>query len=176
MPTIDLTGFEHTIVAHSIVLQEGLLKEGRSLGPDERRRSDPRPDPSAAAIEEATRADQQRLQGSWKLVSGALGGQPTDVVSSALLAFSDDKIVMEVGTRRVGTFTLDPARSPRRIDIVARSDDGTQEEKIRGVYEFRDDQLHLCLGPDDEPRPASVRSRPGTRQISLVMRREGPAQ
>ena len=53
------------------------------------------------------------------------------------------------------------------------SPDGKKEE-IRGVYRFREDELHLCLGPDDEPRPAGFRPSSDTGQISMVMKRERP--
>jgi hypothetical protein len=64
VPKIDLTGFEHKIVEHRIVLRDGLLEDGGTPWDNERRGVDPRPAPSAAMIQEARHADQQRLQGT----------------------------------------------------------------------------------------------------------------
>jgi uncharacterized protein (TIGR03067 family) len=125
-------------------------------------------------IQEAIRTDQRRLQGTWRLTSGAVGGQSGGVKGKTRWIIDGNKIVMEMEERRDGKFTLDPAKSPRRIDIVTTSSDGKTTEEVHGVYEFLDDELHVCLASGDEPRPANVHSNPGSRQVSLVLRRERP--
>ena len=57
---------------------------------------------------------------------------------------------------------------------IVASPDGKQTEAVRGVYESRGDDLYICLSGGDEPRPASVRSSPGTKQVSLILKRERP--
>lgn len=133
---------------------------------------DTRPDPTAAMIQEATLADQRRLQGAWRVISATVAGQPRGAEENARWTIAGATIVMEVEERREGRFTLDPSKSPRRIDIVAASSDGAQPEEIHGVYELRGDDLSVCLGSGDEPRPTSLR--PGTGQVSFVLKRERP--
>jgi uncharacterized protein (TIGR03067 family) len=125
-------------------------------------------------IEEATRADQKRLQGTWKLISGAVGSPLGGVEDDARWIIAGNKIVMKQEKRREGKFTLDPAKSPRRIDIVTTSPDGTKTEEIRGVYELHGDDLYVCTSSGDEPRPANLRSSPGSGQVSFVLKRERP--
>jgi uncharacterized protein (TIGR03067 family) len=125
-------------------------------------------------IQEAIRIDQQRLQGTWRLISGAVGGQSGGAEANARWIIAANKIVMELEDRREGKFTLDPAKSPRRIDIVTTSSDGKTTEEIHGVYELRGDDLYVCLASGDESRPLNLRSSPGTRQVSLVLKRERP--
>jgi len=123
-------------------------------------------------IQEAIRADTERLQGVWRLTSGGMGGQSGDAKAVARWIISGNTIVMELGERREGKFTLDPAKSPRRIDIVTMASDGKKAEDVHGVYDIRDDRLHVCLASRDEPRPASIRARAGSREVSLVLKRE----
>ncbi len=174
VPRIDLTGFEHEVFEQPIVLRDGLLQEGATAWEDARGRVDTRPDPTAAMIQEATLADQRRLQGAWRVISGAVGGQPRGAEENARWTIAGATIVMELEERLEGTFTLDPSKSPRRIDIVAASSDGAQPEEIHGVYELRGDDLSVCLGSGDEPRPVNLHSSPGTGQVSFVLKRERP--
>lgn len=174
VPRIDLTGFEHEVFEQPIVLRDGLLQQGATAWADERSRADPRPAPTPAMIQEATLADQQRLQGAWRLISGAVGGRPSDAEENASWTIAGATIVMGLEERRERTFTLDPSKSPRRIDIVATSSDGTKTEEIRGVYELRGDDLNVCLSSGDEPRPVNLRCSPGTGQVSFVLKRERP--
>lgn len=169
-----MAGFEHKIVEQRIVLRNGLLEEGSTQWEDERAHVDPRPDPTPAMIEEAKRADQKRLQGTWSISSGTFGGQASEATKKARWIIDGNKIVMEVEKRVEGKFTLDPAKSPRRIDIVTTATDGKESEQIHGVYELRGDELYVCLNSGDEPRPTSLRASKGTAQVSFLLERQRP--
>ena len=125
-------------------------------------------------IEEAKRADQKRLQGTWNLSSGAVDGQSRSVSEKARWIIDGNKIAMELKKRVEGEFTLDPAKSPRRIDIVTTAPDGEKPEEMHGVYELRGDDIYVCLSSGDEPRPTSLRASPGTAQVSFALKRERP--
>jgi uncharacterized protein (TIGR03067 family) len=155
-------------------LRNGLLAEGTTPWEDERAHVDTRPDPTPEMIEEAKRADQKRLQGTWSLSPTNFGGQPTGASEKARWIIDGDKIVMELKKRVEGKFTLDPARSPRRIDIVTTATDEEESEEIHGVYELRGDEVYVCLSSGDEPRPTSLRPSPDTAEVSFVLKRESP--
>ena len=135
---------------------------------------DPRPDATPAMIEEAKRADQKRLQGIWSISSGTVGGQPRDATKKARWIIDGHKIVMELEQRREGKFTLDPAKSPRRIDIVTTATDDEKSEEIHAVYEFSGDEVYVCLSSGGEPRPTSLRANSGTAEVSFVLTRQRP--
>jgi uncharacterized protein (TIGR03067 family) len=173
VPKIDLTGFKHEIVEPRIRLRDGLLAEG-AVPPADERSADQRPAPSPAMIQEAIRTDQRLLQGTWMLTSATLRGRSGGVQGDIRWSITGDRMVIELNGRWEGKFTLDPARSPKRITLVATSPDGKKTEEIRGVYELRGDELHVCMDTGDEPRPASVSYSPNTNQVSLVLKREQP--
>ena len=106
-------------------------------------------DATPAMIQEAIRADQERLQGTWALVSGAAGDESKKVSGDAKWIIAGNRIVMSLEERQEGAFSLDPAKSPRRIDIVPSSAIA-KSEQIRGVYEVSGDVLSICLNSSDE--------------------------
>jgi uncharacterized protein (TIGR03067 family) len=171
VPKIDLSGFEHHIVDCKIRLRNGILEELGTPG-ESRPRLDPRPTFTPAMIQEAIRIDGERLQGVWSLISGAVSGRPGGAEAKVRWTLAGDSIVVEMHERWVGKWTLDPTRSPKRINLAATSSDGTTTEVIRGVYEVRGDKLCICLAYGDEPRPENLRSSPGTSQVSLALKRQ----
>ncbi|MBC8872101.1 MAG: TIGR03067 domain-containing protein [Planctomycetes bacterium] len=155
-------------------MRNGLLQEGTTPWEDEDALVDPRPAPTPAMIEEAKRADRKRLQGTWSLSPAAVGGPSSDAREKARWIIDGNKIVMELEQRREGKFTLDPAKSPRRIDIVTAATDDEKSEEIHGVYELSGDDIYVCLSSGDEPRPTSLRASRGTAQVSFALKRERP--
>ena len=177
VPKIDLSSFEHRLVDRKIRLRNGILEEVDEMRPDKVGKADglvlgsKSASARAAAVTDAVRADRQRLQGVWRLVSGSVGGRPGGPDGKLRWSVAGDRVVLEMGDRWVGASTLDPARSPKRIDIAAKSSDGTVEQ-IRGVYEVRGDRLCVCLAFGDDPRPENLRSSKGANQISLTLKRQ----
>jgi uncharacterized protein (TIGR03067 family) len=172
VPKIDLAGFEHRIVDRRIRLRNGILEEPGRPAEDRSPRPAPRLAAAPAVIPAAIRIDRQRLQGVWGLVSGAVGGRPGGAGCKVRWTLAGDQIVMEMSDRWVGKWTLDPTRSPKRINLAAMSADGAATEEIRGVYEVRGDRLCVCLAFGDDPRPENLCSSPGTSQVSLALKRQ----
>jgi uncharacterized protein (TIGR03067 family) len=131
----------------------------------------PRPASTPATIHEAVRIDRQRLQGVWSMVSGAVNGRSGSAEAKVCWTFDGERIVVQMNDRWVAKCTLDPTRSPKRINLAATSPDGMTEQ-IRGVYEVRGDKLCVCLAFGDEPRPESLRCSRGASQISLALQRQ----
>jgi uncharacterized protein (TIGR03067 family) len=172
VPKIDLSGFKHEVVEHRIRLRNGVLEKGETALDDDRSRAGGGPAPSPEMIREAIRVDKQQLQGAWALTSAVVSGRSGNVQLPSALVVNGDKIVVKLSDRWEGTFTLDPSRSPRRINIVTRLADGAKGEEVRGVYELRGDELYICLVGGDAPRPASVRASPESGEVSMALQRE----
>lgn len=148
-----------------IRLRNGILEDGGAP-------AGARPGARLAALrEEVARADRQRLQGVWSLVSGAVNGRPASQDTKVRWTVAGDQVTVEMDDRWVGKCTLDPSATPKRINLAVTSSDGTKED-IRGVYEVRGGRLCLCLAMGDEPRPESLRSSQGKNQISLALKRQ----
>jgi uncharacterized protein (TIGR03067 family) len=172
VPRIGLAGFEHQIVERRIRLRNGILEEPGIPGEERLSRLDPRPASTPAMIQEAIRADQQRLLGVWRVISGAVGGRPGGAEANVRWTLDGERIVVEMDNRWVGKWTVDPTRSPKRINLVATSSGGATADVVRGVYEIRGDTLCVCLAFGDEPRPENLTSGQNTSQVSLALKRQ----
>src|SRR5205085_11572527 len=63
--------------------------------------------------------DKERLQGSWRPVSGEQGGKAQENAKEHLLTFDGDTFTIKRGDQLFvkGTFTLDPSRTPKAITM-----------------------------------------------------------
>jgi RNA polymerase sigma factor (sigma-70 family) len=126
-------------------------------------------DPQAAAGKGAGQEDEDKIQGTWVLVSAQKGGQ--DMVEEELkgrkLTFTGGKMTVKKGDReeKTATYKLDPTKMPKEIDTA----DG--DKRLRGIYKLDGDTLTLCVDEGDE-RPAEFASPPGTPAELLVLKRE----
>lgn len=172
VPKIDLTGFEHRVIERKIRLRNGVLDEANPPAEDGRPQVALKPATSPALIQEAIRAEQKRLQGTWKATTGALSGRPGGVEADVRWTISGDRIVLEFNGRWEGTYRLDPAASPKRLNLILKSPDGKRTEELRATYEVRGDDLCICLASGDDARPEGLRSSSGTGQVSFGLKRE----
>jgi uncharacterized protein (TIGR03067 family) len=118
--------------------------------------------------------DKEKLQGTWKVVSVELGGKGNEELKLDRLMFDGDKVRV-VGTGRgqeeEGTFKLDPAKSPKTIDIQTL---GSKQQPVLGIYQLEDHNLKLCLGRPGDERPANFEPKDNPRQLKAVLKRAKP--
>jgi len=116
------------------------------------------------------KTDHDRLQGTWVLVSGERGGEPPPegFLGGFKLTFAGDKFSIQLKgeTKGPGAYMLDPAKTPREINLTP---DG---QNLRGIYRLKGDELTLCLDENRGPRPTEFKSPAGTNHLLLVLRRE----
>ncbi len=154
--------------------------------------------PAGAA---ATRSDQEAIQGTWIGVSADVQGQQVpELVLKAVgptVTFAEDKVTWKASPAPEakdvfaalakfsleGVFHLDPAKSPRTIDLTvlgpnARTPLGTPAPRaLLGIYRLDGDSLEICTAIDPEhaeERPSKFESAPGKFVVHIKLRRQTP--
>ena len=108
--------------------------------------------------------DAEAIVGKWQLEKIDFGpdtpAEANKELSDGYFLFSADKLVIKFPRDkelREGTYTLDPAASPKTLDLTMKGD----KEKRLGLYELDGDTLKLCLtNSDGSPRPAKMEADP----------------
>lgn len=120
-------------------------------------------------------ADRAALRGTWVLEAATLEGRDhADDFRGMKLILDGDRYTLdfEKNTDK-GTFTLDPTKTPKRIDV--RSAEGPFKGKtLPGIYELKGDTLRVCLDGDGkaDKRPTAFEAPGTTRNMLLTFRRE----
>jgi uncharacterized protein (TIGR03067 family) len=111
----------------------------------------------------AAKADQEKLQGTWRIVSAELAGQQAGAqLMTQRFTFEGDQILR---SGEKVTYKLDATKNPKEIDFV-----GGQPEPA--IYAFEGERLKLCIAVRGAPRPTEFASRPGVMHMLLVLERE----
>jgi uncharacterized protein (TIGR03067 family) len=118
--------------------------------------------------------DLEALQGTWRLISGEIGGRKmtAEELKQAKLVFKGDryKVRRGSGSTVVGTVELNSANNPKGIDITDA--DGPYKGKtLLGIYAVKDNELKECFAPPGEARPAKFVTKAGTSQFLHVWKR-----
>jgi uncharacterized protein (TIGR03067 family) len=133
-----------------------------------------------AVADDRSRPDEPALQGRWIIMEAEQQGEPLDLVLGDRLVIEGVRFIWTAqrgeperifhrGTTR-GRIAVDPGADPRRLELIESG------RTIPAIYrlEADGDRLRLCVGdPDAMDGPRSFVSRPGSRQLLLVLRRDG---
>jgi uncharacterized protein (TIGR03067 family) len=133
---------------------------------------------AAGAADDATKKDQEKLQGTWQTVSGEFNGDKLDDELCKVLKFvcKSDKFEVQgpadvLNQYAKGTFKLDATTTPKTLDITI----GGGEKKgdvIECIYELDGDNLKVCGKLTGKERPADYTTKQGSNMVSLVLKRE----
>lgn len=123
--------------------------------------------------------DKAALQGTWAPVSSESGGNPDaeDEYKQYRLTFDGDGYtVRRSGDVAIkGTFTLDGAQTPKRIDmLIAECENEADKGKtLKGIYEVKGEDLKWCFAPPDAgERPTEFATKAGSDHIFATFKRE----
>ena len=124
-----------------------------------------------AGREKQPMSDQERLQGTWLLMSAERDGKatPEEIAKHIRLVFDGDRLLTKNKDRVTeATFRLSPEKKPPEIDIDMDGQVG------RGIYELEEDGLKIIHGEVGSPRPAEFSAPAGSGLTLLVLKRDKP--
>jgi uncharacterized protein (TIGR03067 family) len=119
------------------------------------------------------REEQRRLEGTWKVLSAEANGMslPAEVTRNFKLSFQGSTFTTCMGDqKREGSYTVDPGKNPRTIDITLHS--GPDKGKTQlAIYSVLGNTLRICGAEPGRSRPTGFETqvRPGV--ILLMLRR-----
>jgi len=125
---------------------------------------------AAEAKEKRPMGDQEKIQGTWALVSGERSGKPLpdEAVTHVKLVFSGTKLTTKNKDRRTeATFKLDPKKEPKEIDVEMEGNVG------KGIYQLDGDALKIVHAEVGDARPKEF-PKAGSGLTVLVLKREQP--
>jgi uncharacterized protein (TIGR03067 family) len=126
----------------------------------------------AGPTEEALEREQQRLEGTWKVVAVEAEGKlvPAREFRDLRLTFKDGKFTARRGDEepQQGTYTIDPGKNPKEMDI-AREGGPARGQKQLAVYSLAGNLLKICSCESATVRPTGfdTRDRPGHTLMTL---------
>jgi uncharacterized protein (TIGR03067 family) len=129
---------------------------------------------SAPAPADKEKKDEEKIQGTWTVVSMEEGGRksPDEDVKKTTLVFKDNGLtVYDRGKGEKAKFKLDQAKKPKTIDALPE-EKAPGVEQILGIYELKDDELKICFGKDGAERPTEFATKAGSRNTLIVLKRE----
>ena len=125
------------------------------------------PPPTEAPAKAAPTGDLATLQGNWKPLSIECAGQPQMTVEQLKqvttvfdhaeyhLYFVDRGVTPpKVLKLAVANLALDASTTPKSITFEF-SEGPFKGQKRHGIYEIAGNQLKMCYGPTDKPKPAT---------------------
>jgi RNA polymerase sigma factor (sigma-70 family) len=152
-----------------------------SKGPD--KAPDPKPDAVARdrapdrpkdADRDKARAVQDLLQGVWDVTAVETGGKDQGAPEKRTVwEFKGDRVFLtEDYSEESGTFSVDPVKDPRRLDILVKPFVG-KKENLPCIYQLSKDTLKVCMGVEGD-RPAALTTRAGEKNMLLTLKRRTP--
>jgi uncharacterized protein (TIGR03067 family) len=113
----------------------------------------------------ATVDDAKSVQGMWRPITSAVGGQamPDAIMNSISLKMDNGKYEVFVGQAPDrGTYTIAPSTKPKSMDVT-----GTEGPNVGrtfpAIYELKGDTLTICYDLSGAQRPTEFKSLAGTK-------------
>ncbi|HEX4607401.1 MAG TPA: TIGR03067 domain-containing protein [Urbifossiella sp.] len=125
----------------------------------------------ASAQDPAT--DLKVMTGQWTVVKAEFGGKDATAVFKGvdLRVRPDGSYTVKIGTvTDEGTVALDPAKTPRQMDITGKA--GPNAGKThKTIYKLDGDTLTVCYELGGGDRPAEFKTKAGTQQFLAEYKR-----
>src|SRR5262245_38366925 len=127
------------------------------------------------AKDKAIKADLEKLQGVYKMVSLEVDGKsvPEDKLKSSTLTIKGDKYIIKVNDQTYETqMTLDPEKKPKSIDMKFL-DGANKDKSALGIYKIDGDTFTMCRGLNPgQTRPQDFGTWPDTNTFLVVWKKE----
>ena len=120
--------------------------------------------------------DYAKFEGTWQVVSLEVDGMkiPQETIKNSKLIIKSKEFTMKenIATYK-GTFSIDPSKKPKTIDI--KFTEGPEKGNTSlGIYEIDGDDLKLCLSVTAKERPTEFTAKPKSGHGFEVLKREKP--
>lgn len=116
------------------------------------------------ALAQDAASDAKKLEGAWEPVAVTADGKKlaeADVAKSGMRLTIDDhryRVTVQGKLTEGGTFKLDPAKTPRALDLTITEGDDKGKMQL-GIYKFDGDALTVALPPTgSKSRPKAFES------------------
>ena len=119
--------------------------------------------------EDKAMTDEQKIQGTWQLVSGERHGKAfsDELVKGVVLNFTKDVLTTKNKDREsIAKFRLRPEIAPKGIDLTMEGSVG------EGIYALEGDDLKILHGEVGDPRPATFDPKAFPTSSLLILRRK----
>jgi len=135
---------------------------------------------AAWAGDDPVARDTEALQGEWRAVKGTAEGQKTPTAEAEMfrIAVKGDRLTLSAGGEaRKARFVLDPAKSPKAIDLTWL--DGPEKGRtVPGVYALEKGRWRLCVpnakAGEAVQRPKEFTAAAGERRMLFTLERGKP--
>ncbi len=110
--------------------------------------------------------DLKAMQGSWQVTNAEQSGQQfhgENVTSTIVIITGNNYRTLNGSRVDHGTFTIDPAKSPRQIDIKTGD-----EETLHAIYELGPDHMRVCYAREGADRPGAFATSADDARILLL--------
>jgi uncharacterized protein (TIGR03067 family) len=116
-------------------------------------------------------SEQARLEGAWTAVKAERAGAPAGELVGHRLEIAGERFRISTGDRLLyaGTYAIDPAAQPARIDF--RHEEGEARNQVwEGIYRLEGGRLAICDDAPNtaEPRPTEFATSPGSGRVLVV--------
>jgi uncharacterized protein (TIGR03067 family) len=136
---------------------------------------------AAGPKEEAARADLDRIQGTWKLVSVLDQGREQPMPDGIRVVITSDALTTvypkdgenKDGEKRGWKYTIDPSKNPKEMDWFVEETPG-QTIHQPAIYVLDGATLKICSAAQGKPRPTKFESKRGDFGGLWVLERVAP--
>jgi uncharacterized protein (TIGR03067 family) len=127
------------------------------------------------SAEERLKREEQKLAGTWQVVSVEVDGQavPAKEFRGLKMTFKAGKFTAQKGPgdKQEGTYKLDPSKSPKQIDISRKTGPAAGRDQF-AVYSLAGNTLKVCSSGSAKERPDGFDTRGKEGRVLMTLRRE----
>jgi len=120
----------------------------------------------------AAKADQDKLQGTWQVLSAQFLGKEAEGEEGDMIR--KGKCVVKgnhMQFRHGGPFTLDPSKKPKELDLDMQEGPDNERGTWRGIYELKGDELTLVFALPNTDRPREFKTEQGVMHMMMKLKR-----